>query len=144
MEGCLCINSLRLSDAYMSIISPSLFQIKACRPVGAKPLSEPMPEPFRTNFIQISIEILIFSFKKMHLRMTFEKCRPFWLDLSVLTPLSLEVTFENNNRIDIMIYWYIEGWTKWQIFCWPDHIFECIFFGENYWILIEKITEGCF
>ena len=41
-------------------------------------------EPLRTNFNEISIEIHIFSFKKMHLKMSSGKWRPFRLGLNVL------------------------------------------------------------
>ena len=37
------------------------------------------------------IEIHIFSFKKMYLKMSSAKCRPFCLDLSVLTCWSLNI-----------------------------------------------------
>ena len=36
------VNSLKLSDTYMLVNSPSLLQIMACRLVGTKPLSEPV------------------------------------------------------------------------------------------------------
>ena len=39
----------------------------------------------RTNFIEISIGIQAFSFKKMHLKMSSEKWRPCCLGLNVLT-----------------------------------------------------------
>ena len=38
------VNSLRPNDIYALVISPSLVQIKACRLVSIKPLSEPMLE----------------------------------------------------------------------------------------------------
>ena len=38
-----------------------------------------------TNFREILREILTFSFKKMHLKISSAKCRPFWLSLNVLT-----------------------------------------------------------
>ena len=42
-----------------------------------------------TNFSEILIEIHTFSFKKMHLKMSSGKCRPFCLGLNVLTvPIS--------------------------------------------------------
>ena len=58
----------------------------ACRLAGAKPLSEPMLEyfligPIRTSFSEISIEIYIFSFKKMHLKMSSGNCWLFCLCL---------------------------------------------------------------
>ena len=40
--------------------------------------------PLGTNFSEILIEIYIFSFKKMHLEMSFDKWRPFCLGLNVL------------------------------------------------------------
>ena len=41
--------------------------------------------PLGTNFNEILIEIHTFSFKKMHLKMSFAKSRPFCLGLNVLT-----------------------------------------------------------
>ena len=41
--------------------------------------------PLGTNFSEILIEIRTFSFKKMHLKMSSEKLRPFCLGLNVLT-----------------------------------------------------------
>ena len=40
--------------------------------------------PLGTNFSEISIEILTFSFKKMRLKVSFAKRRPFCLGLNVL------------------------------------------------------------
>ena len=40
--------------------------------------------PLGTNFSEISIEILTFSFKKMHLKVSSAKRRPFCLGLNVL------------------------------------------------------------
>ena len=42
-------------------------------------------EPLRTNVSQIILKIQTFSFKKMHLKMTAAKRRPFRLGLNVLT-----------------------------------------------------------
>ena len=41
-------------------------------------------EPLGTNFSEIVIEIYTFSFKKMHLKMSSRKLRPFCLGLNVL------------------------------------------------------------
>ena len=41
-------------------------------------------EPLGTNFSEILIQIFIFSFKKMHLKMSSGSWRPFWLCLNVL------------------------------------------------------------
>ena len=43
--------------------------------------------PFGTNFSEISIEIVIFSFKKMHLKVSSVKRRPFCFGLNVLTKI---------------------------------------------------------
>ena len=43
--------------------------------------------PLRANFSEIFIEIPIFSFKKMPLKMLSGKCRPFCLGLNVLNGL---------------------------------------------------------
>ena len=40
--------------------------------------------PLGSNFSEILIEIDIFSFKKMHLKLPSAKWRPFWLGLNVL------------------------------------------------------------
>ena len=45
--------------------------------------------PLATNFSEILIEIRIFSFKKMHLKMSSGKWRPSCLGLNVLTHLPL-------------------------------------------------------
>ena len=41
--------------------------------------------PLGTNFSEILIKIQIFSLKKIHLKMSSAKCRPFCLGLNVLT-----------------------------------------------------------
>ena len=65
----------------------------ACRLVGAKPLYENagilLIGPLGTNFSEIQIGIQIFSYKKMHLRMSSVKWRPFCLGLNVLTYFGL-------------------------------------------------------
>ena len=45
--------------------------------------------PLGTNFSEILIEILTFSFKKMRLKVSSAKRRPFCLGLNVLTPYGL-------------------------------------------------------
>ena len=44
--------------------------------------------PLGTNFIEILIGIQTFSFKKMHLKMSSAKWRPFFLGLNVLNVIS--------------------------------------------------------
>ena len=66
----------------------------ACRLDGAKPWRRQaiistnagilLIGPLGTNFIEISIGIQTFSFKKMHLKMSSAKWRPFCLGLNVL------------------------------------------------------------
>ena len=50
--------------------------------------------PLGTNFSELSIEILTFSFKKMRLKVSSAKRRPFWLGLYVLKrcPLKHSIT----------------------------------------------------
>ena len=62
----------------------------ACRMTGAKPLSETMMEycylePLEKNFSEILIEIYIFLFKKMHLKMSSGNWRPSCRGLKMLT-----------------------------------------------------------
>ena len=56
--------------------------------------------PLGTNFNEILIEIHIISFKKMHLKMSSAKWRPFCLGLNVFIPMS---TSENN---------HVDAWEK--------------------------------
>ena len=48
-----------------------------------------------TNFSEILIEIYTFSLKKMHLKMSSGKWRPFCLGLNVLTSLSLATLYKD-------------------------------------------------
>ena len=50
--------------------------------------------PLGTNFIEILVEIQIFSFMKMHLKMSSAKWRPFCLCLNVLSHIITTVLFE--------------------------------------------------
>ena len=45
--------------------------------------------PLGTNFSEILIEILTFSSKKMHLKVSSAKRRPFCLSLNVLNPVRM-------------------------------------------------------
>ena len=47
--------------------------------------------PLETNFSEILIEIQTFSFKKIRLKMSSAKCRPFCLGLNVLMCYSYTV-----------------------------------------------------
>ena len=50
--------------------------------------------PLGTNFSEILIEILTFSFKKMHLKVLSAKWRPFCLGLNVLTHCGLVISYD--------------------------------------------------
>ena len=47
--------------------------------------------PLGTNFSETFIEIYIFSFNKMHLKMSSGNCRPFCLSLNALSSTSQEI-----------------------------------------------------
>ena len=53
--------------------------------------------PLGTNFIEILIGIQTFSFKKMHLKMSSAKRRPFCLGLNVLKNLAIVCTQASRN-----------------------------------------------
>ena len=59
--------------------------------------------PLATNFSEISIGIKIFSFKKMHLKMSSAKWRPFCLGLNVLRPILWQ--WQPCNDSDEIRYW---------------------------------------
>ena len=48
--------------------------------------------PLGTSFSEILVEILTFSFKKMRLKVSFAKRRPFCLGLNVLIDFNCEIT----------------------------------------------------
>ena len=56
--------------------------------------------PLETNFSEISIEILTFSFKKMHLKVSSAKRRPFCLGLNVLTKI-FNLKFQDYEHIPL-------------------------------------------
>ena len=65
----------------------------ACRLAGAKPLYEPnagilLIRTLGINFSEILSEIRTFSFKKMYLKMSSGKRRPFCLGLNVVILVS--------------------------------------------------------
>ena len=75
----------------------------ACRLPGAKPLSEPMLDYCQldrrlgTNFSEILIEILAFSLKKMRLKVSSGKWRPFCFGLNELTSRHVHVQLLDNS-----------------------------------------------
>ena len=56
-------------------------------------------EPLWTNFSEMLIEIHTFSFKKIHLKMSSGKWRPFYLGLNVLTDIDMVITVLKKSRI---------------------------------------------
>ena len=79
---------------YASVNLPSLVQIMVCRLVRGQAIISTnagilLIEPLGTKFSEILIEIVTFSFKKMQLKMSYGKRRPFCLGLNVLIWLSM-------------------------------------------------------
>ena len=84
------IKSLRLSDAYASVDCTIIGSDKGLLPAWCQAIIWTnawilLIRTLWTNFSQILRVIRIFSFKKMHLKMSSGKRRPFCLDLIVLT-----------------------------------------------------------
>ena len=106
--------------------------------------------PLGTNFIEISIGIQTFSFKKMHLKMSSAKWRPFCLGLNVLKKVSQGCDSNTmmypclgygripwSHSIYVYIYIYMGFNTlrptqNGRHF--PDDILKWIFLNENVWI----------
>ena len=82
--------------------------------------------PWGTNFSEILIEILAFSFKKMRLKVSSAKRRPFWLGLNVLM-----ISRGNNLAVPVVRIW------AWNIYCTPISVWHqkqtatLIGFGDN-------------
>ena len=76
--------------------------------------------PLGTNFSGILIEIHTFSFKKMHLKMSSTKRRPFCLGLNVLSVRIVMSSLHHDmlvlwfrRRVHIVRYWgHSRSWTK--------------------------------
>ena len=109
------INSSPPSAAYMRRwTGPSLVQVMACRLFSAKPLPEPMLaycqlDSWEQIFSEIIIEILSFSFKKMHLKMPSAKMtailsRGRWVNSS---PLSATNIFVSESGWDCFRLWLV-------------------------------------
>ena len=68
-----------------------------------------------TNFSEILIEICIFWFKKMHLKMSSGKWRPFCLGLNVLTHWGLTNQYIKENGsslVQLICHLFIIPWTN--------------------------------
>ena len=78
----ICVSKCTIIGSYNSL-SPGRRQAIILTNAGMLPIA-----PSGTNFGEIFIEIQIFASKKTHLKVLPAKCRPFCLDLNVLTWLS--------------------------------------------------------
>ena len=74
--------------------------------------------PLGTNFSEISIKIQIFSFKKMRLKVSSAKWRPFCLGLNVLTGWSMQSVTNKNIQVMCSASWGI---------CWHQQCSFAIF-----------------
>ena len=72
--------------------------------------------PLGTNFIEILIEIHIFSFKKMHFKCLSAKWRPFCLGLNVLIICQWHrVIFKRTTGLHAVID-HSNGFPRWQLY----------------------------
>ena len=83
--------------------------------------------PLGTNFSEILIEILTFSFKKMRLKMSSAKWRPFCLGLNVLSDCSLVtphymVTYRSGSTCHWFIAWRVVAPSHLLNQCWFIHV----------------------
>ena len=99
-----------------------------------------------TNFSENQIEIITFSFKKMRLKMSSWKWRPFCLSLNAfnqaLTTVSMSLMFFYglntlfcHGYFGYVFSYHIEAETRGRHFA--DDTFKCIFFNENVGITIK-------
>ena len=88
-------------------------------------------EHLKTNFSEILIQIHIFSFKKMYLKLSSAKWWPFCLGLNVLMIIRTSI-YEYMNKAGNSL-------TLRQIGChFADDPFKCIFFSEKVWLLFKQ------
>ena len=119
--------------------------------------------PLGTNFIEILIGIQSFSFKKMHLKMSSAKWRPFCLGLNVLNEYIINERYvfratimagreHHKENISLLNFCLneIKLWWKVSIDSSPpgqngrhftDDIFRCIFVNEKFCILIKILLK---
>ena len=140
----------------------SLVHIMACRLFSTESLSEPMLECCQLDawmlrcFDEISIEIWIFSFEKMHLKMSSTNSRPFCLGPNVLKQVSPIIQNKSEGMICFaclccVVFWcalspvpvisiHLDGDKM-------DHIFQTTF-SIAIWALIvlyfdQNFTDDC-
>ena len=97
--------------------------------------------PMRTNVSEILIEIHAFSLRKMHLKMSSGKWRPFCFNLNVLTDYDDTIFSDTQPRNSRLTKTRLLGVNtlrpRQHGRHFADHIFTCIFFNENRCILIK-------
>ena len=86
-----CVNTLRPSDAFICVVDLTIISSDNGLSPGRRQAiiwtnaGILLFGPLGTNFSEILIEIQTFSLKKIHLKMSSAKWRPFCLGLNVLT-----------------------------------------------------------
>ena len=121
--GWVTLNSLRLSDAYICVSKLTIIgsynglssggrQAIICTNVGTSLIG-----PLRTNFGKILIKIDIFSYEKMHLKMSSGNLRPFCLGLNVLK--CSDFSFRPSLWVD---FWWRLTHSQLCICCWPSTV----------------------
>ena len=116
--------------------------------------------PLGTNFSEIWIEIITFSFKKMRLKLSSAKLRPFGFGLNVFKYLQIRrveaacyaawLAWRFQLDIGSAVPYNFWRWPSWIFKLlvntlrprqdgrhFPDDIFKCIFLYENVWISIK-------
>ena len=93
----------------------------------------------RNKFSENLIGIHTFSFKKIHLKMSSAKWRPFWLGLNVLNALNISFRPQCVQLVNSLSFpQRVNTMRPRQNGCYfPDDIFKCIFLNENVWISIK-------
>ena len=91
--------------------------------------------PLETNFSDILIEIHTFSFKKMDLKMSAEKCRPFCLGLNVLTYFSRNVPVSAPEWFIDLYIWTIYGVVIYVVW-------KALSCGESWSVLVKRASQG--
>ena len=95
-------------------------------------------EPLGTNFNEILIKIHIFSFKKIHLKMSSGKWRPFCLGFNVLTHCGLVTPYQKAHKFSLIHCGLIilgHHWFKFVAFSMPSLNQSWLI---SSWILLTK------
>ena len=115
------INSLRPCDAYMRQSTNCRRQAIICTSAGILLIG-----PLGTNFSKIQIGIQTFSFKKMRLKVSSAKWRPFCLGLNVLSHWG-------RNEIDAIFQTTVS-----KAFCWMKMYW---FQSKFHWSLSPRVQS---